>query len=193
MKTILKIAGAAMLAAVLMCASVDAVDHGTHRGYSYSSRRGGDWHHHDGYRGYGGWNWGFGWSFGWPWYGYYDYPYYYSPYYYDPPTYYSPTYYPPPVVYGTPAPVTTNSPAPTTNFGPAQPARRPPSAPSTSLLSPADVKALVNAGISDEVVISQIQQSRVVYRLNTQEIIDLKESGVSEKVIDFMINTASRR
>jgi hypothetical protein len=57
----------------------------------------------------------------------------------------------------------------------------------------ADVKALVKAGIADEVLMSQIQQSRVVYRLSTQEIIDLKESGVSNKVIDYMINTASRQ
>ena len=55
------------------------------------------------------------------------------------------------------------------------------------------MKAMVKAGIADGVVISQIQQSRVVFRLNTQEIIDLKESGVSNKVIDFMINTASRQ
>ncbi|MGA2220819.1 MAG: hypothetical protein ABSH21_03405 [Verrucomicrobiia bacterium] len=60
-------------------------------------------------------------------------------------------------------------------------------------MSVADVKAMVKAGIADGVVISQIQQSRVVFRLNTQEIIDLKESGVSNKVIDFMINTASRQ
>lgn len=57
----------------------------------------------------------------------------------------------------------------------------------------ADVKALVKAGIAEEVVISQITQSRVVYRLTTAEIIDLKESGVSNKVIDFMLNTGSRR
>lgn len=60
-------------------------------------------------------------------------------------------------------------------------------------MSPADVKALVKGGIADEVVISQITQSKTVYRLTTAEIIDLKESGVSDKVIDFMVNTASRR
>ena len=57
----------------------------------------------------------------------------------------------------------------------------------------ADVKAMVKAQISDEVVISKITASRTVYRLTTAEIIDLKESGVSNKVIDFMINTATRR
>lgn len=54
-----------------------------------------------------------------------------------------------------------------------------------------DVKALAKAGISDEVILSQIRNSQAVYHLTTAEIIDLKESGVSEKVIDFMINTAT--
>jgi hypothetical protein len=53
----------------------------------------------------------------------------------------------------------------------------------------ADVKALAKAGIADEVVISQIKQTRAVFHLTTAEIIDLKESGVSNKVIDFMLNT----
>jgi uncharacterized protein YcfJ len=55
----------------------------------------------------------------------------------------------------------------------------------------ADIKALAKAGVSDDVIISQIRSSRVVYRLTTAEIIDLKDAGVSEKVIDFMINTPS--
>jgi len=55
----------------------------------------------------------------------------------------------------------------------------------------ADIKALAKAGVSDEVIISQIRNSRVVYRLTTAEIIDLKDSGVSQKVIDFMINSPS--
>jgi phage tail tape-measure protein len=55
----------------------------------------------------------------------------------------------------------------------------------------ADIKALAKSRISDEVIISQIRQSRTAYRLTTAEIIDLKDAGVSEKVIDFMINTPS--
>ena len=58
-------------------------------------------------------------------------------------------------------------------------------------LTPADIKALCKAGISDEVIISQIRNSHTVFYLNTAEIIDLKDAGVSQKVIDFMINTAS--
>jgi len=52
-----------------------------------------------------------------------------------------------------------------------------------------DVKSLVQAGISDDLVISQIRNSRTVYHLNTADIIDLKKARVSEKIIDCMINT----
>jgi len=55
----------------------------------------------------------------------------------------------------------------------------------------ADVKELARAGVSDEVIISQIRNSRTRYQLSAQEIIDLKNAGVSERVIDFMINTGA--
>ena len=55
-----------------------------------------------------------------------------------------------------------------------------------------DVKALVNAGISDDLVISQIRNSRTVYHLSTADIIDLKNSGASDRIIDFMINTPTQ-
>jgi hypothetical protein len=55
-----------------------------------------------------------------------------------------------------------------------------------------DIKALVKAGIGDDLVISQIRNSRTVYRLSTAAVIDLKNSGISEKIIDFMINTATQ-
>ena len=54
-------------------------------------------------------------------------------------------------------------------------------------LSLEDVKALVKAGLSDEVILSQIRNSQAVYHLTTAEIIDLKHGGVSENVIDYMI------
>ena len=54
-----------------------------------------------------------------------------------------------------------------------------------------DIKALARSGVSDDIIISQIRNSRTVYRLSTAEIIDLKDAGVSNRVIDFMINTPS--
>ena len=56
-------------------------------------------------------------------------------------------------------------------------------------LAVADVKALARSGISDDVIISQIRNSRTVYHLRAADIIDLRDAGVSNRVIDFMINT----
>jgi len=55
-----------------------------------------------------------------------------------------------------------------------------------------DVKSLTKAGISDDLIISQIRNSRTVYYLTTADIINLKNAGVSERVIDFMINTRTQ-
>lgn len=55
-----------------------------------------------------------------------------------------------------------------------------------------DVEALAKAGISDDLIISQIRNSRTIYHLTTEDIIALKKAGVSDKVIDFMINTPSQ-
>ncbi len=141
---------------------------GFHNGFHHNNR-------------WGGWYpWAFSFSYyGATYYPYYYYPpsyYYYSPYYYSPPVYYSPS-----VVYSSPspAPVIRSSPAPVPRNYQGQP------------LSVADIKALAKAELSDEVILSQIRNSKAVYHLTAAEIIDLKNSGASEKVIDFMINTAS--
>ena len=55
-----------------------------------------------------------------------------------------------------------------------------------------DIKALAKAGVSDDLIISQIRNSRTIYQLRTMDIVDLKNAGVSEKVIDFMINTPTQ-
>ena len=59
-------------------------------------------------------------------------------------------------------------------------------------LTVADVEALAQAGISDDLIISQIRNSRTVYHLTTADIIALKNKEVSDRVIDFMINTPSQ-
>ncbi len=56
-------------------------------------------------------------------------------------------------------------------------------------LGVADVKALARSGINDDVIISQIRNSRTVYHLSAADIIDLRDAGVTNRVIDFMINT----
>jgi hypothetical protein len=59
-------------------------------------------------------------------------------------------------------------------------------------LTVADIKALSKAGISDDLIISQIRNSRTVYHFSTAGIVDLKNAGVSERVIDFMLNTSTQ-
>lgn len=56
-------------------------------------------------------------------------------------------------------------------------------------LSIADVKALARAGISEEVIINQIQATHTVFRLSAADIIDLRDAGVSDRVVNCMINT----
>ena len=53
----------------------------------------------------------------------------------------------------------------------------------------ADIKALAKAGVSDEVIISQIKNSHTVFKLSSADIIDLHNSGVSDAVVNFMLNT----
>jgi outer membrane lipoprotein SlyB len=55
----------------------------------------------------------------------------------------------------------------------------------------ADVKALARAGISDDVIINQIKNSRTVYHLSAADIIGLRDAGVTDKVVNYMINTPS--
>ncbi len=58
-------------------------------------------------------------------------------------------------------------------------------------LSISDIKALAAAKVSDDLIISQIRNSQTVFHLSTADIIDLHNSGVSENVINFMINSPS--
>ena len=60
---------------------------------------------------------------------------------------------------------------------------------SAETVSIADVKALAKAGMSEDVILSQIRNAHSTFSLSTTEIIELKDAGVSQKVIDFMINT----
>ena len=66
-------------------------------------------------------------------------------------------------------------------------ASAPPPAPNP--MSIADVKALVRSGVSDDVIITQIQTTHSIFHLTASEIIDLRDSGVSDRLTNFMINS----
>jgi hypothetical protein len=61
----------------------------------------------------------------------------------------------------------------------------------TQPTSIADVKALAKAGVSDEVIISQMQNTRTIYHLAAADVIGLRDAGVSDKVLNYMLNTPS--
>lgn len=204
----------------LLGSTTTFAQHG-HSGGGGGSHGGGGFHgesfHGGGFHGGGFHGGGWGWRGYYPWgFSYYYAPsaYYYDPYYYYPPaTYYpSTTYYAPPAVYSSQSSYVSDSPPPAPTvieLPPQQPFDRPLSPTTVDRDSPppppptiqrggqsqptgvTDVKSLAKAGLSDEVILSHIRNSQAVYHLTTAEIIDLKNSGVSEKVIDFMINTAS--
>lgn len=53
-----------------------------------------------------------------------------------------------------------------------------------------DVKALIHAGISTDLIINQIGSTHSGFRLSSTDIIDLRDAGASDALINFMINTA---
>jgi outer membrane lipoprotein SlyB len=57
-------------------------------------------------------------------------------------------------------------------------------------LSTEDVKKMTKAGLSDQVIMSQIDATHSVFHLSSADIIDLKKAGVSQVVIHHMIQTA---
>jgi len=56
----------------------------------------------------------------------------------------------------------------------------------------AEIQTMVQAHVSDSVIVSQIQNSTTRYHLTADQIISLKSAGVSEAVISALINTASK-
>ena len=51
---------------------------------------------------------------------------------------------------------------------------------------------MVQAHVSDAVIVSQIQNSSARFVLTSDQIIALKNAGVSDTVLNAMINTASK-
>lgn len=52
-----------------------------------------------------------------------------------------------------------------------------------------DIKQMSQAGVNDRVIIRQIDVTRSRFNLTSSDIIDLKNAGVSQNVIDVMIQT----
>ncbi len=71
---------------------------------------------------------------------------------------------------------------------PSQPSQTKPATCQQPSVSLADVTALAKAEVADDIIINQIINTRSTYILTAQAIIDLKNAGVSEKIIAYMMN-----
>lgn len=59
-------------------------------------------------------------------------------------------------------------------------------------LTPADVTALAKAGTPDEEIIRRIDDTRSIYRLGAADVVQLRQDGVSERVVNHMLDTYVR-
>jgi hypothetical protein len=92
---------------------------------------------------------------------FYDYPYYYYPYY----PYYPYGYY---------------------NYQQQNPAQNNPAS-----LSVMDIANMASKGVPDDEMINEIKRTNSAFHLNSELITYLKQNGVSDKVIDYMLSTGS--
>jgi len=56
-------------------------------------------------------------------------------------------------------------------------------------LNSADIIAMAQAGVGDDAIIAQIHASHSVYHLSSSDIIDTHDAGVSERVLQSMIDS----
>jgi hypothetical protein len=68
-----------------------------------------------------------------------------------------------------------------------------PGEPRAQKLSLADIKDLAKAEVADDIIINEINNTRSIFSLTAQAIIDLKNAGVSEKVIAYMMNPKPKK
>lgn len=56
----------------------------------------------------------------------------------------------------------------------------------------AEIQSMVQAHVSDAVIVNQIQSSSTRYFLTADQIVALKDAGVSDTVLNALINSASK-
>ena len=55
-----------------------------------------------------------------------------------------------------------------------------------------EIQTMVKAHVSDSIIINQIKNSSTRYHLTAEQIIALKNAGVSDKILNALINTAGK-
>src|SRR5437867_3067443 len=59
-------------------------------------------------------------------------------------------------------------------------------------LAQADIVSMTKAGVPDEEIIRRIDATRTVFHLGTEDVVRLRDEGVSSRVIDYMLETYAR-
>lgn len=56
-------------------------------------------------------------------------------------------------------------------------------------LSPSDIKALTAAHVSDGIILRYLRDHETVYFLNSADVTSLRKAGVSQSIVDYMLQT----
>jgi hypothetical protein len=56
-------------------------------------------------------------------------------------------------------------------------------------LSLYDIKSLARSGVNDGVILRYLRDHGTVYVLNTSDVVGLRKAGVSESIVDYMLQT----
>jgi hypothetical protein len=59
-------------------------------------------------------------------------------------------------------------------------------------LTHADIVSLTKLGLTDEDIMRRIDASRTVFRLNSEDVVRLRNDGVSDRVVSYMLDTYTR-
>jgi len=64
--------------------------------------------------------------------------------------------------------------------------------PRPSPLTQAEIISMTKAGMWDEDIIRRIDATRTVFRLSAEDVVRLRNEGVSERVVNYMLDTYTR-
>jgi hypothetical protein len=65
-------------------------------------------------------------------------------------------------------------------------------APRPAPLVQTDIISMTKAGMTDEEIIRRIDDTRTVFRLNSDDVVRLRNEGVSDRVVTYMLETFTR-
>jgi hypothetical protein len=59
-------------------------------------------------------------------------------------------------------------------------------------LAQADIISMTKVGLTDEEIMRRIDDTRTVFRLNADDVVRLRQEGVSDRVVTYMLDTYTR-